>query len=133
LASRKSQDLPANAKGTQEEEPKEESRTETSSARSQTPEEVREKSAPSTSVKRPRWFEHTLRVAWEHVEPPKSTFRESRPPSKFPQYMALMTNIIDSETSSFEEASRQQVWRDVIVEEHNSIMRNDVWEIVSRP
>jgi hypothetical protein len=64
---------------------------------------------------------------------PRTTFRESRPPRKFSTYMALMTNIIDSEPSNFEEAANQQVWRDAMVEEHNSIMRNDVWEIVSRP
>jgi hypothetical protein len=113
--------------------PKDEPRAETSSAGSQTPVEVEEQSTPSTSVRRPRWFEQTLRDAREHVEPPRSTFRESRPPRKFPQYMALMTNIIDSEPSNFEEAANQQVWRDAMVEEHNSIMRNDVWEIVPRP
>jgi hypothetical protein len=46
--------------------------------------------------------------------------------------MALMSNIIDSDPSNFEEATRQQVWRDAMVEEQNSIMRNDVWEIVRR-
>jgi hypothetical protein len=34
--------------------------------------------------------------------------------------MALMTSIIDSKLSSFEEAANQQVWRDAMVEEHNS-------------
>jgi hypothetical protein len=47
--------------------------------------------------------------------------------------MALMTSIIDLEPSSYEEVASQQVWRDAMVEEHNSIMHNDVWEIVSRP
>jgi hypothetical protein len=47
--------------------------------------------------------------------------------------MALMTNIIDSKPSIFEEATSQQVWRDAMVKEHNSNMRNDSWEIVSRP
>jgi hypothetical protein len=47
--------------------------------------------------------------------------------------MALMTSIIDIEPSIFEEAASQQVWRDAMVEEHNAIMRNDVWEIVPRP
>jgi phenylalanyl-tRNA synthetase alpha subunit len=27
----------------------------------------------------------------------------------------------------------QQVWRDAMMEEYQSIMKNDVWEIVSRP
>jgi hypothetical protein len=47
--------------------------------------------------------------------------------------MALMTNIIDSKTSNFEEETSQQVWRDAMVEEHNSIMKHDVWEVVPRP
>jgi hypothetical protein len=57
--------------------------------------------APSSSVRRPRWFEQTLKDAQEHVEAPKSTFKESRPPRKFPNYMALMSSIIDVEPSSF--------------------------------
>jgi hypothetical protein len=36
---------------------------------------------------------------------PKGTFRESRPLQKYSSYMALMCDIIDSEPSSFEEAS----------------------------
>jgi hypothetical protein len=40
--------------------------------------------------------------------------------------MALMTSIIDSRPSNFEEATNEQVWRDAMVEEHNSITRNDV-------
>jgi hypothetical protein len=103
LAFRKSQDLPTIVEGPQEVGPKDESRVETSSAGSQTPEE--EQSAPSTLVRRPRWSEQTLRDAQKHVEPPRTTFRESRPPRKFPTYMALMTNIIDSEPSNFEEAT----------------------------
>ena len=43
------------------------------------------------------------------------------------------SSIIDVEPSSFEEAADQQIWQDVMVEEYTSIMRNDVWDIVSRP
>jgi hypothetical protein len=57
--------------------------------------EVEEQSTPSTLVRRPRWFEQNLRDAREHVEPTRTTFRESRPPRKFSTYMDLMTNIID--------------------------------------
>ena len=39
--------------------------------------------------------------------------------------MALMTNIIDSEPSNFEEVSMMEVY--------SFIMKNDVWETVSRP
>jgi hypothetical protein len=38
----------------------------------------------------------------------------------------LMSSIIDSEPSSFEEAVGQHVWRDAMMEEYQSIMKNDV-------
>ena len=47
--------------------------------------------------------------------------------------MELMSNIIDFEPSSFQEASDQQVWKDSMVEEYNSIMKNDVLDIVPIP
>jgi hypothetical protein len=72
-----------------------------------------------------------MKDAQEHVEAPKKTFRESRPPQKYSNCIAHMCNIIDSEPSSFEEASKRQVWKDAMVEEYSSIMKNDVWHIVS--
>jgi hypothetical protein len=44
-----------------------------------------------------------------------------------------MSHIIDSEPSCYEEASSQPVWRDAMMEEYQSIMKNDVWDIVLRP
>jgi hypothetical protein len=44
-----------------------------------------------------------------------------------------MSSIIDAEPSISEEANAKQVRRDAMVEEHNSILKNDVWEIVPRP
>jgi hypothetical protein len=44
-----------------------------------------------------------------------------------------MSHIINFEPSCYEEASSQLVWRDVMMEEYQSIMKNDVWDIVSRP
>jgi len=35
--------------------------------------------------------------------------------------------------ASFKEAAQHQVWLDAMVEEYNSIMVNDVYEVVSRP
>jgi hypothetical protein len=37
---------------------------------------------------------------------------------KFPYYKALMNNILDSEPSSFQEATNQQVWCDAMVGEY---------------
>jgi hypothetical protein len=44
-----------------------------------------------------------------------------------------MSHIIDFDPSCYEEASSQQVWRDAMMEEYQSIMKNDVWHIVLRP
>jgi hypothetical protein len=41
--------------------------------------------------------------------------------------------VIDSEPSTFEEASKHQVWKDAMIEEYDSILNNDVWEVVPRP
>lgn len=46
--------------------------------------------------------------------------------------MALITKLLDVEPSSYHEATTQQVWRDAMVEEYASIIKNDVWEVVSR-
>ena len=43
-----------------------------------------------------------------------------------------MSHISDSEPSSFEEAVGLHVWKDAMMEEYQSIMKNDVWDIVPR-
>jgi ABC-type sulfate transport system substrate-binding protein len=60
-----------------------------------------------------------LKYAREHVQAPGRTFRKSKPQKKFPNFMALMSNVI-------EEAADQQVYQDAMV-------RDDVWDIVPRP
>jgi hypothetical protein len=82
-----------------------------------------EELTPSNSVKRPRWFMKTLRDTQKHVEAPKSIFMESRPPKKFPNFVVLMSNIVDSESSNVQEAVDQQVWTD-------AMGQDDVWDIV---
>jgi hypothetical protein len=62
---------------------------------------------PSDEDTRPRWLRDTLKDAEGHATP-RGTFRESRPLQRFSSYVALMSNIIDSEPSSFEEVVGQQ-------------------------
>ena len=40
--------------------------------------------------------------------------------------MELMSHIIDSDPSNYEEVANQQVWRDAMMEDYQSIMKNDV-------
>jgi hypothetical protein len=80
---------------------------ETSSSGSQ-PSSGEEELAPSNFVKKPSGFELTLRDAQEQVEAPRSTFRQRETSKKFPNFMALMSNVI-------EEATDQQVQQDALM------------------
>jgi len=82
--------------------------------------------------KKPRCFTQTLSKAQEQVGAPKYSFWVSNPPKKFPMYATLMSYVIDTEPSSFEEAFVGRVWRDAMTKEYNSNLKNDVWEIVPR-
>jgi hypothetical protein len=48
-------------------------------------------------------------------------------------YLALVTTIRDIEPQTFVQAVDHQVWREAMVEEYDSIVRNDVWDVVPRP
>lgn len=67
--------------------------------------------------KRPTWLRDTLQDAEKNAAP-SGTFRESKRPQRFSSYMALMSHIIDSEPSNYEEAADQQVWKDAMMEEY---------------
>ena len=40
---------------------------------------------------------------------------------------------MNKEPSSNEEAAEKKEWKDAMVEEYQSIMKNDVWDVVPRP
>ena len=82
--------------------------------------------------RKPKWLQDTLREATS-VTGPKRQVRERKPPERFYSYMTLITSIVDSKPSSYEEAASQQVWREAMQKEYSSIMKKDVWEVVSRP
>jgi hypothetical protein len=69
----------------------------------------------------------------ERKTTPKGTFKERKRPHRFGGYVALMNNISDAEPSSFEEEDKLQVWKDSMLEEYRSIIKNNVWDIVPRP
>ena len=74
-----------------------------------------------------------MKEAEESVGPPRREVKESKAPGRFPSYMAQVTNLRESEPTTYEEDSANQVWRDVMMEEYNSIMKKGVWEVVPRP
>jgi hypothetical protein len=73
-----------------------------------------------------------LKEAQGSVGNPRQVVRESKSLERFCSYIAMVSNIRESEPSTFEEAADRQVWRDAMMEEYSSIMKNDVWEIVPR-
>ena len=45
----------------------------------------------------------------------------------------MLCDIIDAEPTYYEEAIEKKVWKDAMIEEYQSIIKNDVWDVVSRP
>jgi hypothetical protein len=99
----------------EQEAPKGEQSSQTSSVGSQ-PSDGKRELAPSSSVRKPSWYEMTLMDAQEQVEAPRSTLRESRPSTKFPNFRALICYVI-------EEAAVQQ-------EQQDALVQDDVCDIV---
>ena len=64
---------------------------------------------------------------------PNRTSKESKRPRPYPSYIALLCHIIDVKTFSYEEATKKKEWKDVIIKEYQSIMKNDVWDVVLIP
>ena len=87
--------------------------------------------------KRLAWARQTLQEVEGHAAP-RGTFRESKRPQKFLSYVSAMSHIIDTEPSFHGEAAEEyqrtisQVWKDAMTEEYQSIMKNDVWDVVLR-
>ena len=54
--------------------------------------------------KRPKWLLETLKEA-KTAGAPSRAVRESRQPERFGSYIALVTDIIETEPSSYEEAA----------------------------
>ena len=70
--------------------------------------------------------------AVKHVGAPTSLCRQRKSPYMFTGYMDLMSKCIVIEPSSFEEAVQQPIWVDAMVEEYDSIVKNNAWEVVTR-
>ena len=83
--------------------------------------------------KRSREADRLMLDARENVGQPSSQRRQRRSPERYTGYMALVGECVESEPSSFEEAVQQPVWVDAMVEEYDSIVHNNVWDVVLRP
>ena len=44
-----------------------------------------------------------------------------------------MCDLIDQEPTIYEEAAKKKEWVEAMMEEYQSIIKNDVWDIVPKP
>lgn len=88
-------------------------------------EEIERSIEEPPTKRRHAWFKETLQEAKRHATP-SGTLRESRRPHKFIGYVALVSQLSDAEPTLYEEAVKLQVWKDVMLDEYNSIMKNKV-------
>jgi hypothetical protein len=51
-------------------------------------------------------------------------------PKPFSSYMALMCDLLEKEPTCFEESIQKKEWTYAMTKEYQSIIKNDVWEIV---
>ena len=51
-------------------------------------------------------------------------------PERYTGYMALMSRCVETTPSSFEEALQRPVWVDAMVEEYDSIVHNNFWDLI---
>jgi hypothetical protein len=63
----------------------------------------------------------------------EGTTRQVKRLKPFSSYMALMCDLLETEPTCFEEAIQKKGWANAMIEEYQSIINNDVWEIVPRP
>jgi hypothetical protein len=80
----------------------------------------------------PAWARELIQDG-EKYGAPKGTMRQVKKPKPFSNYMALMCDLLEKEPTCFEEAIQKKERADAMREEYQSIIKNDVWEIVPRP
>jgi hypothetical protein len=81
--------------------------------------------------RKPAWAREIIQDG-EKYGVPEGTTRQVKRPKPFSSYTALMCDVIEEEPTCFEESIQRKEWVDCMTEEYQSIIKNDVWEIVPR-
>ena len=82
--------------------------------------------------RKPAWVRELIQGA-ERYGALEENHRERKRTRSNSGYVALLCDFIDKEPSSYEEEAKQKEWKDAMIEEYQSIMKNDVWDVVPRP
>ena len=82
--------------------------------------------------RKPTWARELIQDG-EKYGVPEGTMRQVKRSKPFSSYMALMCDLLEEAPTCFEKAIQRKEWADAMTEEYQSIIKNDVWEIVPRP
>jgi hypothetical protein len=82
--------------------------------------------------RKPAWARELIQDG-EKYGVPEGTTRQVKRPKPFSSYMALMYDLLEMETTYFEESIQKEEWENAMTEEYQSIIKKNVWEIVPRP
>ena len=82
--------------------------------------------------RKPAWVQEAFQGAKKYGAP-EENHRERKRTRSCSRYVALLCDFIKEEPSSYEEAAERKEWKDAMIEEYQSIMKNDVWDVVPRP
>ena len=66
----------------------------------------------------------------ERYGAPEENQRERKRTKSCSGYVALLCDFIDKKPSNYEEATEMKEWKDAMIEDYQSIMKNDVWDVV---
>ena len=73
----------------------------------------------------PSWVREIIQGV-ERYGAPKENHRERKRTKSCSGYVALLCDVINKEPSNYEEATERKEWKDAMIEEYQSIMKNDV-------
>jgi hypothetical protein len=82
--------------------------------------------------RKPAWVRQLIQDA-ENYGAPEGTMRQSKKPNPLSSYMALMCDLLEKEPTCFEEVVQKKQWMDAMTKEYQSIIKNDVCEVVPKP
>ena len=91
---------------------------------------------PSMDISRkrkPAWVREIIQEGqklYGALEGSTRTIKRSNP---YSSYVALMCDLVDQQPTNYGEATQKKEWVEEMEEEYQSIMNNDVWDIVPKP
>ena len=75
--------------------------------------------------RKPAWVREAIQGV-ERYGAPEEIYREKKRTRSCSIYVSLLCDFIDKETSNYEEATMKKEWKDDMIKEYQSIMKNDV-------